>query len=526
MPLTFRTCRTCPSFLAGTAQASTLGSDLNGPICGSKMLPLIMPNQPREAQDRVFRHVAKKCSKYGDDVKLTTLPADVAPPLPVGIDADAAQPTATDSQAYDASCVTCKNYISPTLVQRETGWTGSLCRATGNLMPDNRLNVYAKQCGKFVRRSVYLQQVSLDTFTFFPQFSKTFGTVDPALVYRESVEKFVDPREWINEREVPEDRRKALWARWHSRGIRAWRRITDPDGYGDPVWLPVYDVESFPKDEQELIPKTNDDEHPELYADHGQLLYTMAVLWMKLDETPAWWGQGGTGKTEFARHLAWLMCLPFHRINVTAQTDIDDIAGKMLFEDGETKFHYGRLPSAWTRPGVILLDEPNTGPPDVWQFLRPLTDNSRMLVLDQNKAERLKRHSDCFFAMAMNPAWDIRNVGAQTIGDADSSRLMHIFFGFPPESLEMEIIQRRVKLDGWEVPKDTMSAVMKVCKDLRQMSEDHILHTTWGIRHQIKVARALRWFSPVRAYRRAIGDALEPEQLAAVLTVIKSHFSD
>lgn len=521
-----RSCRTCPSFLVGDAQASNLGSDLNGPICGSRMLPLVMPSQPRDVQERVFRHVADQCPKFGEQVNFTVLPADSAPRLPVGLDPEAKQPDPTASQS-DANCLSCQNYVPPAVVQRETGWTGSICRATGNLMPDSRLDSYASRCGKYVRKHTYSAVGQrLDSFTFFPQFSHTFGTVNPALAYRESVEKFVDPRRWVNEREVPEDRSDAAWARWHNRGIRAWRKITDPDGHGDSVWLPVYDPEFFSKDEQELIPLTNDDEHPELYADHGQLLYTMSVLWVKLDETPAWWGQGGTGKTEFARHLAWLMCLPFHRINVTAQTDIDDIAGKMLFEDGETRFHYGRLPSAWQRPGVILLDEPNTGPPDVWQFLRPLTDNSRMLVLDQNKGERLKRHNDCFFAMAMNPAWDIRNVGAQTIGDADSSRLAHMFFGFPPEELEIEIIQRRVKLDGWEVPNDTMSAIMKVCKDLRQMSDDHVLHTTWGVRHQIKVARMLRWFTPVKAYRRAIGDALEPQQLEAVLTVVKSYFPE
>lgn len=513
-----QSCKNCPSFLTGDRQKELLGSEINAPICAIKMLPLVMPQQSAETQDKVFRHVASKCNKYNEDVVLTPLGKDAAPNFSVGIDTQPASPTVKSEYA---NCAQCANYIHPTTVLRETGWLGGICRATGNLMPVSHLRNYSLQCGSFVRLGDGPDRSNtLGTFQLFLQFSPTFGTVNYAEQYRNYIKNLVDPREWPNERPL-NDKLEEMMRR---RGIRAWRKIEDPDGYGEPVWLPIYDESRFPEEERALIPRTGDYEHPELYADHGQLLYTMAVLWMKLDETPAWWGQGGTGKTEFARHLAWLMCLPFHRINITAQTDVDDLLGKMLFEKGETRFHYGRLPSAWMRPGVILLDEPNTGPPEVWQAIRPLTDNSRMLVLDQNKNERIKRHIDCYFTMAMNPAWDVRNVGAQTIGDADNSRLMHIYFGYPPEDLEKEIIQRRVALDGWEVPQDQLSALMKVCKELRQASEDGVLHTSWGVRHQIKVARALRWFPPIKAYRRAVGDALEPEQLEAVLTIVKSHF--
>lgn len=511
----------CPAFLVGSDQTRVLGSNLNGPICSIKLLPLIQPSQGPDVARRVLSHVAKNCDKYGTDVRHDTLSDQAAPEFRVGMMGDSEHLQRIDNQD-DARCHSCEHHVDSSKVNAETGWTGSICRATGNLMPDSRLHLYAKKCGAYRRQVGIRKPGRLDEFTFYPQFSANFGKVDFAKVYSSKLDDFIDPMDYPNERDLS----PRLEEKMHERGIRAWRRVKDPAGYGEDVWFPIYDLKSFPAEEKEIIPRTGDREHPELYADHGQLLYTMAVLWMKLDETPAWWGQGGSGKTEFARHLAWLMAAPFHRLNITGSTEIDDIAGKMLFEDGQTKFHYGRLPRAWMRPGVILLDEPNTGPAEVWQLIRPLTDNSQMLVLDQNKGERIKRNPDCYFTLAMNPAWDPRNVGAQSIGDADASRLVHMFFSPPPEDLEIEIIQRRVKLDGWEVPSHHIKAMMKASKELREASDTGVLHSTWGMRHQLQVARALRWFQPATAYRRALADFLEPEQLEVVNTIVSSHFKE
>jgi hypothetical protein len=96
----------------------------------------------------------------------------------------------------------------------------------------------------------------------------------------------------------------------------------------------------------------------------------------------------------------------------------------------------------------------------------------------------------------------------------------------PPEPLEREIIAQRVKLDGWELSKNQMDMVMAVAKDLRALAKDGQLPITWAIRPQIKVARALRWFEPVTAYRRAAGDYLEPEALELMLDQVRAHLRD
>lgn len=510
-----RTCKKCPSFLADQKQRDTMGTDVSGPICAIRMLPLIMPRQPTDAQNRAMSHVASDCSHFGKDVDLKVMPNEYAPTLNVGMDKVAINSVADDQT--NARCSDCVHYVRSQEVQADTGWTASLCKASGGLMLDSRLNFYARSCGTFKRRvGPAPRSGNLSSFVFFPYFSNTFGKVDAAAAYRKAVKEQLHPSQYPTDREVTASQK--------ARGIRAWRKITDPEGYGAPTYLPIYDPAAFSEDLRSLIPVPDGDNRPDLYADYGGNLYSIAVIWRELDETPALWGAGGTGKTEFGNYLAWLMQAPYHRISIHAASELDDIMGKMLFEGGETKFHYGRFPRAWKSPGIIQLDEPNTGPNELWQALRPLTDNSKILVLDQNKNERIPRGPDTYLKMAMNPSWDPRNVGANVLGDADSSRLMHMFFELPPPEIEVAIIQVRLESDGWQLSDQQVRSLMAVATDLRQASASGSLHTSWGIRHQIKVARALKWFSPIAAYRRAVGDALEPSQLEFVLGAVGANF--
>jgi len=264
-----------------------------------------------------------------------------------------------------------------------------------------------------------------------------------------------------------------------------------------------------------------------LYVDHFGGMYGLGVAWMELDETPVFWGVPGVGKTELLRHAAWIMQLPFHRISITKSSEIDDIAGKMEYSPEKgTWFRYGRLPRAWTKPGVICIDEPNTGPEEIWQFIRPLTDNSKQLVLDMYDGRPLDRHQDAYMGMAMNPAWDARNIGALEIADADSNRLFHVYIEMPPERLEKEILKARVELDGWELSDRQLKMLMDIAKDIRSLCDDGQLPMTWAVRQQIKVARALRWFNPIVAYRRAAGDFLEPEAQQVLLDQVRAHWKE
>jgi hypothetical protein len=88
------------------------------------------------------------------------------------------------------------------------------------------------------------------------------------------------------------------------------------------------------------------------------------------------------------------------------------------------------------------------------------------------------------------------------------------------------MIQARVRLDGWELSGEMLDCLMATATDLRQLSKDEVLPITWAIAPQIKTARALKWFTPVTAYRRAAGDSLEPEALQVMLDQVRAHWKD
>lgn len=506
-----KSCATCPSMLTNPAdQVRYFKKSIAAPMCGRYGHALGRPGIKANQQDKLSNLFAEKCSSHNE----------ARPPIPVEVRLQVALPdpnTIGQTQTQEHlvnSCTKCVNFVRDETVADEMGWTTGLCAAKGKLILPTRQSIEAKNCEV---RSFGSPRRSTSGITLLPEYDDAFNLAyDPVKdFHKRQRDGLVDPTEY------PSD--KLVTAEEVAGGIRAWRKITDNDT-GNSVHLPIYSGSYFDDVERTKIPQSGDDEHPELYIDHNKAIYKVAVLWTELDETPALWGMAGVGKTELYRHLAWLMQLPFERISITASTELDDLAGKMHFsKERGTYFEYGRLPRAWGKPCVICLDEPNVGQPDVWQFIRPLTDNSKQMVLDMNNGERHPRHADCFMGMAMNPAWDVRNVGAAVIGDADGSRLMHIQMGLPPAELEREIIRARILEDGWEIDSKRLDTIMGIALDIRALCQQDTLPITWGIRPQIKVARATRWFDMVTAYRMGSADYLEPEAQAAMLDIVKAH---
>lgn len=512
MDAQFKNCKACPSFVPEDQVLNLWGKSIGAPICGRLGKILGRPGTPERQIDNLHKHIASSCAFFGQPNPGATLDRQTQVAMP---NLEAMQPSPNEQMKKACTtCAACTKYIQPHAVAEAFGWTEGMCSATGRLLLGNKLTFEARNCEY---REWGSNSSNAHSMVLLPEYEDAFAFAsDPIRAYFKNKDMdFVDPADYETDREVTEDEAKG--------GIRAWRKIIDPEGSGAEVFLPIYRRDFFEPEEQAKIPRSGDDEHPELYVDHFGGVYTTAVAWTELDETPAAWGEAGNGKTELFRHLAWLMCLPFERMSITAETTVDELIGKMLFIGNETVFQYGRLPRAWQKPCVLVVDEPNAGPPEVWQTLRPLTDNSKQLVIDQNNSERITRHDDCYLGMAMNPAWDTKNVGVMPIADADARRLYHIYVYPPPEILEREIIKARVSLDGWEMPDAMLDMVMSIAKDLRGLSEDGTLPVTWGVAQQIKVARGMRWFEPITAYKRAIGDFLEPEAQEVLLSAVRQH---
>lgn len=500
-----RSCAECPSFLSREEAKEYLHSDPGTSVCARFGYVFEKQGMERGHKKRVLRSYAEKCSEYGADRPERAVPSkmgfQVAMPNPEAMVYEA---TPRDLEKVD-TCTACEWYIPTYEVQASFGWNGGICQAKGKLIGERKVRFEAEECGQRRYGVNYGHRPRTSDLHLISVLDDSFApSLDPLAAFREGREHFVDPREFKSSIPVSDEDKES--------GIRAWREIEDPKT-GNVIELPVYDYDSFSPELQALVPKTGDSEHPELYVDYGNATYKLAVCWRELDETPAAWGMPGTGKTELFRYMAWLMCLPFHRISITGSTEIDDLVGKMQYsKEKGTYYQPGRLVTGWESPGVICIDEPNTGTPDVWQLLRPLTDNSKQLVLDQADGRRVDRHSESYLGFAMNPAWDARNIGAEQLADADVSRLMHLEIEYAPADVEREIITNRCAEDGFAIDSASLDLVMRVGADIRALSAAHIFPGTWGTRNSIKWARLLRHLAPDDALMMAVGNFLEPEQ--------------
>jgi MoxR-like ATPase len=515
-----RSCTTCPSYASSVQsapQAQTFGTPTTLDRCLRYGDYIGTHNSSPEQADAAAKRRAASCDSWGEDFEKSDYPTRI-----FFTRQEDDRLRRGPKEPAPTSCSACKNFIRPDTMMTSFGIPNGACGVLGIGIGPGEGRSYANNCSYGVLGFESTVQMDKLVLASHLQGNLTYIDHDGSVILGDTPS--ADPAERETDAPVSEEDEKC--------GIRAWRRVNDiEDATGERhIFLPVFDTKIFSIEEQAKIPASGDEEHPELYQDHQGLAYKMGVLWLHMNETPALNGVAGVGKTEAYRYMAYLMQVPFERLSITDSTELDDIAGRWVLEPDEstqsnkTRFEYGRLPKAWSKPNVVCIDEPNTGPPAVWQFIRPLTDNSKQMVIDMNKGERIDRHRFAFLGMAMNPSWDIRNVGTHQVADADGSRLMHIAVPPPTDELEREILVRRCDVDGYKIAGATLDAIMKIAHELRELgAQDDTLSVSFGTRQTIKVARLTRWFSLKASFRMAVADLVSPEEAERILAIVASH---
>ena len=94
---------------------------------------------------------------------------------------------------------------------------------------------------------------------------------------------------------------------------------------------------------------------------------------------------------------------------------------------------------------------------------------------------------------------------------------MHIAVNLPNERTERSIILRRCAIDRYKPHPKFMDSLMRIAKVLRDLGDE--LPITWGIREQIQVATASKWFSMEESYCLAACDLLDPSERNASSTL-------
>lgn len=513
MSSTSLSCEDCPSFLTSAQASSHFGKSIGAPVCARWGRVYGKMGSPPRTVKKLAEHYASFCNEYGHERP----PKKDVNVFPIAI-GEQDPPTSAVPPIVQRpfSCNACRFYVPDDVVTAELSWATPLCKKKGELLLGTELRKVAENCsvgemGQTTR--------STSGVTLFPELMESFGAIQAETL---GGYMLAAPGEYDSDKEVTDEEK--------IQGIIGWRKIDSPDDdfvpvAGDEIYMPIFADSIFNEVQQTKIPRSGDREHPEEYVDYYGGVYAVSVHLTKLKSTPAVWGEPGMGKTELWRHMAWLMQMPFERFTITGSSELDDLAGKPHFSPEKgTYFAYGRFVQAYQTPCILCVDEPNLGPKDVWQFFRPLTDNSKQLVMDVNIGEIIKPHDHTYLGFAMNPAWDLRNVGAELLADADTNRLMHIEVPMPEEAVELAIIQKHISHDGWQLNDAQADMVMKVALEIRGLIKDGPLaELSWGIRPQVKVARALRYFTPIEAYRQAVANNLDPITREALLEAVRGN---
>lgn len=504
-----KSCLNCPSFMSASDEEldSRLSKPTGGPMCAVFGHVLGSTRSTPDEIEQASFYMANDCPAFGlprpDEFDWNNYVGPV-----VASPNEAQRPAEPDESVV--SCHNCKSCVSAEVVYREMGWPVPLCQAKGVLIL--KPIAEARECP--YKESGFQDQTT-SHINLVEWLREGFRMPEEELLkqFVPAAHDFIDPTVYPTDAPVqPED---VLV------GVRAWRRVFDPEGSGKYVDLPIMDPSHYSPEQRLRIPQTGDETHPELYVDYNNLLWQFAVEGWALRETPILEGEPGVGKTQFARTLAWQCQMPFRRIQFQRTMDVIDLLGSDQLRNNETFFEPGVLPCAWVADEVVLLDEPNVGPDEAWQVLRPVTDNSKELVIGLNHFPRGRFN---MLLMAMNPSWDPRNLGTNELADADGNRLSFLLVERPPDPVERHIIRSYCKeLDDYDIEDDVIDTILAASADIRAMSETGEYPGTWATRQMIKVARKTKWYTIPKAFRVAALDNLEPSIKDTILQLVNSH---
>lgn len=528
-----KSCSTCPSFVKDTDSPTVYGRPTGCDSCSRHGHVLSRPTGTDAVSVRLTSKRAESCESHNDPSYVSMNPKFV---VAIG---DPSALVAGPPSASEApkKCTECERFVPAKVVNRHFGWNTPMCAAQGRLIPFPAQYAHeALNCGVGRKGP---NRTNLDNVTLLPDFLDDGGAaaakVDDdvkSVRSRAAMSKHaVDPREYETDHPVSDSDR--------ARFIRAWRSVDDPTGEKDPVLIPIFDGQALLTDHCQKNhgimdhsncnhdPRSTYGNHkPHLYVDHAGILFDLAVEFFRLDETPCAIGPAGTGKTEGFVYFAYQCDLPITRLSVNKNTEPWQFIGQGGLEtdaDGNVVdvWRDGRFPKAIEAPGIVIVDEANLQP-EIMDWLRPMTDSAKEIVIDEAHARKggkiLRRHFACRMGFTQNPDWDPTNIGAEPMAAANQDRISPMYFDIPPVGIERDIIAAHCKDGGYDISTRTLDKIMQISKSIREVES---LPIAWGVRSNVKVARKTQYYGLEKAYYRAVLDGLEPATRDLLLGIIR-----
>jgi len=168
-------------------------------------------------------------------------------------------------------------------------------------------------------------------------------------------------------------------------------------------------------------------------------------------------GLTGNGKTLMPIHMCAEMKRELVRVNITSETDEDDLLGGFRLLNGETVYHMGPVVEAMMRGAVLLLDEMDLGTNKLL-CLQPILEGRGIYL---KKINRYINHAPGFTIVATGNTKgkgsdDGQYIGTNIMNEAFLDRFVLTFEQeYPSPTVETKIIKKI--LDAQGTPDDTFA---------------------------------------------------------------------
>jgi hypothetical protein len=178
-------------------------------------------------------------------------------------------------------------------------------------------------------------------------------------------------------------------------------------------------------------------------------------------------GMSGNGKTTMIEQVCASTGRELIRVNITAETDEDDLIGGFRLINGETKFVYGGVVQAMQRGAILLLDEIDLGT-ERMMCLQPVLEGKGIFI---KKIGVYVKPAAGFNVVATantkGKGESDRFVGTRCLNEAFMDRFSYWFEqDYADRTVEARIIIRKMKAFGKE-DKDFANFLVKWAETIR-----------------------------------------------------------
>ena len=241
---------------------------------------------------------------------------------------------------------------------------------------------------------------------------------------------------------------------------------------------------------EELIPKKDP-----LFVAHGHFSDLTKVLkankFYPVFET----GESGTGKTYMTEQACAKLKREFIRVNITVETDEDDLLGHYALIDGNTVWQDGPVVIAMERGAVLLLDEIDLASNKV-MCLQPILEGKGVYL---KKVNRMVKPASGFTVVATantkgKGSEDGRFVFTNILNEAFLERFpITMEVGYPSSNTEKKIVNK--VLDSLGVPDEDFSEkLVNWANAIRKTFYDGGIDEVIATRRLVHIANAFSIF--------------------------------